>query len=152
MRFISKLLATVIFGILAFVAASPLAAAVISPDSSPIVLLVVLLAMALLCFLAPTARRAWGRGSLVVGALMLALPFTVGALSGVTANELVSNAAAADQGAAAVGATLGAGLMVGASAFVGLFAGAIFIILGLVLVLGGRREVVIVQPPAAPES
>jgi hypothetical protein len=35
--------------------------------------------------------------------------------------------------------------MVGASMFIGFIAGAIFLILGLVLTLGGRREVVVVS-------
>lgn len=35
--------------------------------------------------------------------------------------------------------------MVGASMFVGFIAGAIFLIMGLVLTLGGRREVVVVS-------
>jgi Ca2+/H+ antiporter len=35
--------------------------------------------------------------------------------------------------------------MTGAAAFIGFFLGAILLIIGLVLVLGGRREVVIVE-------
>jgi len=58
---------------------------------------------------------------------------------------MVVNASADDAGATAIGATIGSGLMVGASAFFGFIIGAVFVILGLVLLLGGTREVRIVE-------
>jgi hypothetical protein len=59
---------------------------------------------------------------------------------------MISEASASgDEATTAIGATLGGGLMVGASMFIGFIAGAIFLILGLVLTLGGRREVVVVS-------
>jgi len=145
MKFISKAIATIIFGIIAFLASSPIAAALVNAEMNNYVFLAVFAVVALACFTAPTGRRAWGRGSLIAGALFLALPLTIGALSGIAAEEIISQAAADEQGATAVGATIGAGLMVGAASFVGFILGAIFIIFGLIMTLGGRREVIIIN-------
>jgi hypothetical protein len=49
-----------------------------------------------------------------------------------------------DQTATVIGAGLEAALMTGAGTFIGLIFGTIFTILGLVLALGGRREVIVV--------
>ncbi|MBP9182930.1 MAG: hypothetical protein KBF78_07350 [Fuscovulum sp.] len=145
MRFVSKLLSTIVFSLLTFLALSPLAAALMkgSKSAAPVVLLLTLGVVGLLVFLAPTGRRAWGRGSLIAGAAFLALPLSMLVLSGQAATEVTAQAGGS--GAAAVGATLGAGLMVGASAMIGFIVGTILLIFGLVLVLGGRREVIVVQ-------
>ena len=76
MRFVSKLLSTIVFSLLTFLALSPLAAALMkgSKSAAPVVLLLTLGVVGLLVFLAPTGRRAWGRGSLIAGAAFLALP------------------------------------------------------------------------------
>ena len=145
MKVISKILATIVFGLLVATLASPLAAATVDTGISNYIFLGALVLVAVLSFTAPTGRRAWGRGSLLTGVLFIVLPLTVGTLSGVVANEMITDASVQDQGATAVGATIGAGLMVGASAFVGFILGAVFIILGLVLTLGGRREVIVVE-------
>ncbi len=143
MRTVSKILATIFFAIVASLAISPLAAAVSS--ASNVVFIGMIGIVALVCMMAKTGRRAWGWGALICGALFLALPLTMTALSGVVFNEVVSAAPLDTSGATAAGAAIGSGLMVGASAFFGFFVGGIFIVLGLVLTLGGRNEVVVVE-------
>ena len=106
--------------------------------------------VALAAILAPTARRAFGRGFVLSGVLFLSAPLTGLLLSGRAASEVISDAQAAggselDIAATAAGATIGAGLMTGLFSLVGLVIGGIFVILGLVLVLGGRREVIVVE-------
>lgn len=132
-------------GILTILALSPLAANFVESGSSNFVFLAGFVIVVLIVFLAPTGRRAWGRGSLVVGVIFLAMPLFVLALSTQVGTTMVQEASTADESAAAIGATIGGGLMVGASAFVGFILGGIFVILGLVLVLGGRREVIVVE-------
>lgn len=150
MRIVSKILATLVFGLIVALASSPLAATFVSSGYSNRILVAILIVVALIVLTAPTGRRAWGRGSLLAGVTFIALPLTMGALSTVSANAVISAASADSQGAAAVGATIGAGLMVGASAVIGSIFGTIFIILGIVLVLGGRREVIVVNARIEP--
>lgn len=93
---------------------------------------------------APTVRRAFGRGFLIVGVSLFALPLTVGMLTAQAASEVI--AASSDSPATAIiGAGGGAALFTGLATFVGLILGSIFTIAGLVLALGGRREVVLVD-------
>jgi hypothetical protein len=75
----------------------------------------------------------------------LALPLTITVLSSQAYSATVAGAEPGAEVATSVGAGIGAGLAVGVAGFFGLFLGAIFIILGLVLVLGGRREVIVVE-------
>ncbi len=154
MRFIGKLLAAIIFSVISLIAASPLAAAFVTDNgaSSPsnFVFLAVFVGVIVIVLFAPTVRRAFGRGFLLSGVLFLLLPLSTMLLSGTVASEMMTASAASgasegDQAATALGATLGAGLMTGLAAFVGLILGAVFVILGLVLALGGRREVIVVQ-------
>lgn len=144
MRIFSKILAVIVFSILTFLALSPLGAALGTSSGGPI-LVGVLVVVALLAWFAPTARRAWGRGALIAGAAFIAMPLGMMALAGRVGHETVSAASGADAGAAAVGATLAGGVMVGASMILGFIVGAILLILGLVLALGGRREVIVVE-------
>lgn len=145
MRIVSKILAGLILGIIALLAASPVAGAFVESGASNIVFLAVFATVMVACLFAPTGRRAWGRGSLLCGLLFFALPLSTLALSGMVASDMVTNASANDAGATAIGATLGTGLMVGASAFIGFIVGGIFVVLGLVLSLGGTRDVRIVD-------
>jgi|AntRauTorcE11898_2_1112593.scaffolds.fasta_scaffold21813_2 hypothetical protein len=93
---------------------------------------------------APTIRRAFGRGVLFCGVSLLALPLTMGLLSGKAASDVI--AASGDSPVSAmIGAGGGAVLFTGIATFVGLILGAIFVITGLVLTLGGRREVTVVS-------
>lgn len=151
MRFFWALLRTLVgaaFGVVAMIALSPAISAFTTAEnigSSGVAAVGVIVIGALLGLFAPSIRRAFGRGFLLSGVAFLALPLTTMLLSGKLASEAVSRASQADQAAAAVGAGLGGVLLTGAAAFIGLFVGAIFIIIGLVLALGGRREVVIIE-------
>lgn len=108
-------------------------------------MLVVLLISAALGFFAPTIRRAFGRGFLLAGVCLVALPISTMILSGKVAHDAISAARPEEQAGAAVGAGLAGVAMTGVSAFVGIILGAIFVITGLILALGGRREVIVVQ-------
>lgn len=144
MRIFSKIIAGIFFALIASLAASPLAAAFVSSGNSNLVLGVVFFAVAAACLLAPTGRRAWGRGSLLCGVLFVTLPISTLILSGQVTKEVIEASSDAS-GTEAAGAAIGSGLMVGASAFFGFILGAIFIVLGLVLSLGGTRDVRIVD-------
>lgn len=151
MKFVSAVIRTlvgILFGAGAALVLSPALAAfttTANPAASGIAALGVIVFCGVLGLFAPTIRRAFGRGFLVLGVCFLALPLAVLALSGRVASEAVSNAPAGDQGATAVGAGLAGALMTGGAAFIGAILGAIFLIIGLVLSLGGRREVVVVE-------
>lgn len=101
-----------------------------------------------LAFFAPTIRRAFGRGFLVLGASTFALPISVLLLSGRVASDTMATAVTeSERAGAALGAGIAGTVMTGAAGFVGFFLGAIFLIIGLVLALGGRREVIVVNHP-----
>lgn len=87
--------------------------------------------------IAPTYRRAFGRGFLFSGVALFALPLSTFLLSGVTVNDTVS--------AAVIGGVVAGTLVTSVAAFIGLISGTIFLVVGLVLSLGGRREVIVVQ-------
>ena len=97
----------------------------------------------LLGLFAPTIRRAFGRGFLVLGASVFILPISALLLSGRIVGEMTSSAAANDQAATALGAGLAGAAFTGVASFFGLILGTIFLLIGLVLVLGGRREVTV---------
>jgi hypothetical protein len=96
---------------------------------------------------APTIRRAFGRGFLMVGLAVFALPLSMMLLSGRVAGDMMSTAATGDAAATAIGAGLAASFVTGVSAFVGFFLGAISIVTGLILALGGEREIVVTREP-----
>ena len=141
----------IIFGSLVALAFAPALAAFHSgsPDNrSTAVVWVVVLATASLVFFAPSIRRAFGRGFLAVGAAVFALPLSAMLLSGRTTSDMMaasSGASAAEQAGTAIGAGLAGLAFTGISAFVGFFLGMILIVIGLVLALGGRREVIVVN-------
>ncbi|WP_439618306.1 hypothetical protein [Shinella sp.] len=150
MAFVSaifRIVIGIIFGLIAALALSPAAAAFSGdPDSkAPLVIPVVVLICAVAAFFAPTIRRAFGRGFLLAGASFLALPLSVMLLSGKAATEVVNASDGVNQGAAALGAGIAGVAMTGIATVVGLIVGAVLLIIGLVLALGGRREVVIVN-------
>jgi hypothetical protein len=80
-----------------------------------------------------------------VGISFFALPISALLLSGRAAGEVVAASVVGDQTATVIGAGLGVALMTGAGTFIGLILGTIFTILGLVLALGGRREVIVIK-------
>lgn len=151
MRLISKILAAVFFLVLTFLALAPLGAG-IGEDTGLAVALVGASVVVLIVLLAPSGRRAWGRGFLLDGAIFVAMPVLVLPLLGRAYSETVENAAAssataADAAAASIGAGIGTAAMFGAFSFVGVIFGVIFLVFGAVLALGGRREVIVVNAP-----
>ncbi|MCV9997324.1 hypothetical protein OE766_03610 [Pararhizobium sp. YC-54] len=150
MKFVAgvfRILIGVVFGLVATVAFSPAAAAFTdgADSKAPLLVLALVVVSALLGFFAPTIRRAFGRGFLLAGLSFLALPLSVMLLSGRTAREVVNAVEPANQGVAAIGSGIAGLAMTGVATFIGLIVGSVLIIIGLVLALGGRREVVIVD-------
>lgn len=135
-----------IFAIIGFVALSPLLAS-FETIASPIIGLIVGLVIVAIVVLAPNLRRAFGRGFLSTGALIFLLPISMLVLSGTVATDVVSSAAERDQAAAAVGSALAAGTMTALAGVVGFVLGGIFLIIGLIFSLGGKREVIVVKAP-----
>jgi len=144
---ITRFIVGAIFGLIAGMTLIPAIAAFGDGQGSTSWWVFVVVAFgALLGVFAPTIRRAFGRGFLLAGISFFALPLSTMLLSGRVASDVI--ASSDNQAATAAGAGLGAAMMTGAAAFVGFFVGAILIIIGLVLVLGGRREVIIVEREA----
>jgi hypothetical protein len=135
------------FGILCALVLSPAFAAFNSKESSVFLIasLIIVLGVAALGLFAPSIRRTFGRGFLLLGVCFFALPFSTMLLSGRAASEVVAASSQGDQAATAVGAGVGAVLMTGVGTFLGVTFGIIFLVLGLVLALGGRREVIVVS-------
>lgn len=135
-----------IFGLASGAALIPLLASF--ADGSGVIGLVFMLGVgAVLGGFAPSTRRAFGRGFLLLGACVFLLPISTLILSGTAFNEVVAGADENTQGAAALGAGLAGGLVTGFAGFVGFFIGSVLLIIGLVLSLGGRREVIAVERP-----
>ena len=143
MKLLNKLLASFVFATITFIAVLPFGASFDDPSTGVLVGIGVAILTCVLIFFAPTSRRAWGRGSLLAGVLWLALPISMSFLGAKAFGHVVTDAG--NSAAANIGAGIGVGAMVGAAWFLGVVLGAIFLILGLVLVLGGRREVVVLE-------
>ena len=146
MRFVSavvRLLVGAVFGVIAMTALVPAFAAFQGPsgEGAP-VSIVVVAAGALLGLFAPSILRAFGRGFLLAGLAVLALPLSTLLLSGRVTSEMLERQ---NDAATAVGSGLAAIVTTGFAAFVGFFLGGILIVVGLVLALGGRREVIVVE-------
>ncbi len=141
-----RIIVGIVFGIGSTLALSPAFAAFSGKDdtTTPIVVISLVLLCGLMCFFAPTIRRAFGRGFLILGATIFVLPISALMLSGRVASETVDAAEKGSEGMAAVGAGLAGIAVTGFATFFGLILGSIFLLIGLVLALGGRREVVIV--------
>lgn len=141
-----RLLVGAVFGVVAMMALVPAFAAFQGPSGEgAAVSFVVVAAGALLGLFAPTMRRAFGRGFLLAGLAVLALPLSTLLLSGRVTSEMLAHQ---NDAATAVGSGLAATMATGFAAFVGFFLGGILIVIGLALALGGRREVVVVDRPA----
>lgn len=143
-RYFFQIIAGIVFGTLCLTVLSPALAAFQGSDDgagATAVGLAVLAAVALFVAIAPTFRRSLGRGFLLCGVCFFALPLSAMLLSGTVAAEMLEENA---DGATAVGAGLAGMLATGMGLFLGLILGTIFTILGFVLALGGRREVVVV--------
>jgi hypothetical protein len=142
-----------IFGSLATMALIPAVAAFTakSDKAGGITMAVIVGIGVLLGAFAPTIRRAFGRGFLMLGAGVLALPVSAFLLSMRAASDVVTESG--NQTAAILGAGAASIAVTSVAALFGGFLGVILIVIGLVLALGGRREVIIVQDrrePAAP--
>lgn len=149
-RFIVNFIVGGVFAALTVLVLSPLFAAFMpgeAPDegaASTVVALALGGLVWLLVLFAPTIRRGFGRSFLSLGSATLLLPISMLALSGRVTNDMVLEASSeADQGAAALGGMLAGGLATGLAGFVGFIVGGILLILGLVLSLGGTREVIV---------
>ena len=150
MKAIFQFIVGALFGLLSGMALIPaLAAFSDGQGNTAWVVFVVAGVGALLGVFAPTIRRAFGRGFLLLGASVFALPLSVMMLSGRVASDMAAESA--NQGATMVGAGIAGTMMTGAAGFIGFFFGTILLIIGLVLALGGRREVYVVER-AAPAS
>jgi len=138
----------VVFGAAAAMALSPALAAFSTgeQDATAYVAFGVVAVGLLLGFFAPSIRRAFGRGFLLLGASVFALPISTFLLSGRVASEVIEGAAQNDEAFAAVGAGIAGVAMTGVATFFGLIVGSILLIIGLILSLGGRREVIVVNP------
>ncbi|MDF2140835.1 hypothetical protein [Paenirhodobacter sp. CAU 1674] len=149
MKFIRGTIRTIIgamFGFLAMLAMMPAFAAFDTGNGkASSAAWAVAIIGAILGMLAPNIRRSFGRGFLLVGAAVFALPISTLILSGRVANDTIAQASTADHGAAVAGAGLAGIAMTGAATFIGLIVGSILLIIGLILSLGGRREVIIVE-------
>jgi hypothetical protein len=137
-----------IFGFLSSAALSPLSAS-LGGDGGAGFAYGVMGLVAVFVGVAPSFRRAFGRSFLLLGACVFVLPLSTFVLSGVVFNETLANSSDLDSGAAAVGGVLAGGLMTAAAGFVGFVLGSVLLLLGLILSLGGRREVVVVERQAA---
>jgi hypothetical protein len=150
MRFVSAFFRAVvglIFGFLAGVALIPALAAFSDGQGNTAWIVFVVAGLGgLLGFFAPTVRRAFGRGFLLTGVAVFVLPLSMMMLSGRVANQMMAEEGA--NGATALGAGIAGTMATGLAGFVGFFFGAVLLIIGLVLSLGGRREVYVVERPA----
>lgn len=142
-----RILVGILFGIGSAIALTPAFAAFTTEQDTitPIVMMSFVLLCGVLCFFAPTIRRAFGRGFLVLGASVFALPISAFLLSGLAASEVVSTAEEGSEAFAAVGAGLAGIAVTGVATFIGVIIGTILLLIGLILSLGGRREVIIIE-------
>ena len=142
-----KALIGIIFGVGSAIALMPAFAAFTSDRDSitPIIMFALVIICGVICLFAPTVRRTFGRGFMMLGASVFFLPISAFLLTGRAASDVVNNAEAGDQAIAAVGAGLAGAAVTGVATFFGIILGSILLIVGLVLSLGGRREVVLVE-------
>lgn len=142
-----RVLVGVLFGIGSAIALTPAFAAFTTTQDTivPIVMMSLVLLCGVLCLFAPTIRRAFGRGFLALGSSVFALPISAFLLSGRAASEVVSAAEEGSEVFAAVGAGLAGVAVTGVATFVGVIIGTILLLIGLILSLGGRREVIVIQ-------
>lgn len=140
-----RLLVGLVFGVAMYFALSPAIAAFMLSAPPGAILLGAIVLGAVMGLAAPTIRRTFGWGFLALGLAVLALPLTTMLLAGRVTADQVQAAEASTQGATLVGSAIGAGLLTSAAAIIGFFLGAIFLVLAAVLLLGGRREVILVD-------
>lgn len=144
---IFRLIIGIIFGAGSALAISPALAAFNTSDDSiaPYLVLPIIVLSGVICFFAPTIRRAFGRAFLLLGVSVFALPISAFLLSGRAASEVVNAADEGSEALAVVGAGLAGAAVTGVATFFGLIMGAILLLAGIILSLGGRREVVVFE-------
>jgi hypothetical protein len=147
-RMILKLIIGIIFSLISVLALSPMLAATLG--DKPAVTFILMALIVIIIALAPTVRRAFGRGFLCLGAAVFALPLSTMILSSVVTSESVSMATDADKTMAGFGGVVAGGLMTGVAGLIGFFFGSVLLLFGLILSLGGRREVIVVMSDNAP--
>lgn len=142
-----RILVGILFGIGSAIALIPAFAAFTTDEDSitPIIMMSLVLLCGVLGFFAPTIRRAFGRGFLLLGSSVFALPISAFLLSGRAASEVISTAEEGSEAFAAVGAGIAGIAVTGVATFIGVIIGAILLLIGLILSLGGRREVIIIE-------
>lgn len=148
-RFVLKFIVGLVFGTATALVLSPAFASFtpVEPEDQGLsyFVLIVILAIALLCALAPNARRCFGRGFLAMGAAFVLLPISALMLSGTVGSQIIAEAGEEAAAATAIGAGAGAALVTAAASFFGFILGGLSLIIGLILSLGGQREVVIIN-------
>lgn len=145
---VTRLVVGAIFGLGFYILLTPIFAALIDTGNSTVItglMLAVVLLSALAAVLTSTIRRAFGFGFLWLGLASLALPLSTMVLAGRVGSQLIDQADAGSRSASLVGAGIGGMMLTGASAFIGFFLGAIFLVLALVLLLNSKRQVIFVD-------
>lgn len=142
LRYIIQVLLGVFFAFLTLASLSPLFASFQSTTGTTLAIIVGVIVI-IFASIAPSIRRCFGRSFLILGAAIFLLPISAVVLSGVALNETVEMAADADKSSAILGGVLAGGLVTGLASFVGFVLGTILLVFGLVLSLGGTREVTI---------
>jgi hypothetical protein len=142
---IFRIVVGAIFGAACFVALAPAAAALLPSEQGSGLLLMLILIGAVGGLFSKGIRRCFGWGFLWLGLCVFALPLSTMILSGRKALQVGAAGDPNYAGARMVGAGLAGGILTGAAAIVGFFLGAIFLIIALVLLLTGRKEVILVD-------
>ncbi|MCC5974241.1 MAG: hypothetical protein JJT81_09330 [Rubellimicrobium sp.] len=113
-----------------------------------LILLIVIACGGVLGFFAPTIRRAFGRGIMFLGVCVVLLPVMSMLFSGWFPTE-GADAAAMSSAYMVVGAGLAAVAVNGVATVIGLIFGTILMAAGVILCMGGRRDVGIAPATAA---
>ena len=148
LSFIFKLIFGLVFGIATALVLSPALASFTpaDPESAAIAYFTfaVVLIIAVICAIAPTTRRSFGRGFLFMGAAFVVLPISALILSGTVGSQIIAEAGEEGAAAAMVGAGAAGAVVTAAASFFGFILGGLSLLIGLILSLGGRREVIVV--------
>lgn len=139
----ARIFSTLMGGLFGAASAVALAPALAASDAAAGIVYTVVALGAAFGFFAPTVRRALGRGFLLLGTAVFILPLSAMLLSGKAGQEVVSTTEPGHEAAGAIGAGIAGIAFTGVSALIGFSLGGVLLLIGLVLVLGGRREVTV---------
>ena len=136
-----------ILGVLSLIALSPALAAFSHNDGTTSVALnlSIIGLGAVMCAYARNIRHALGRGFLYLGCSIFVLPISAFLLSGRVVLDVADTSQGHSDGVALAAAGVAGAAVTGVATLLGFFLGSVFLILGIVLVLGGRREVIVVK-------